>query len=249
MALLTRNDVVIRNRKVVCCAATLADELSLKYANGIVPCKAEINKMELIVAYINILKCYEPPIAETLASGNFTLTGTTGTIWITVNGVPITAAAVSFDTDLSTTAAAIVTATGATADTGFISTPNYTASNLLAVVTVDATAGSGSKPNRDNEILAITTGDMAITSVTDMTGGVDARTDDDNCFTSDSADNIYDHIKELTGVQFAAKNWTYIDPVAAAELEADLLLENGDNLTTELTVESNADKIVISVGR
>lgn len=230
--ILTRNDTLVRVRKVVCCAAELGEELALKYSNGIIPCKEEINKLQLIIAYIKILKCYEPPVAETLAEGFFTLTGTTGTIRITVNAVPITDGAVSFDTDLTTTAAAIVTATGTLSSNTFVSTPDYTASNVAAVVTVQATAGSGSKPNRDNDISYIATGDMAISTVTDMTGGIDARVDADNCFTAAKADNIFDHLNELTGIQFAAKNWTYIDPVAEDDAVESLTSSDGTNLLT-----------------
>lgn len=247
-AILTRNDVIVRNRKVVCCAATLGDEIAQKFSNGIIPCKEEINKMQLIIAYIKILKCYEPPIAEVLAEGNFTLTGTAGAIRITVNAVPITNGAVSFNSDLTTTASDIVTAIGATAEAPFVSTPNYTASSSAAVVTVTATAGSGVKPNRDNVISYIVTGasDMAISNVTNMTGGVGKRIDDDNCFTAIRADGVFDHLEELTGILFAAKGWTYIDPVAEEDALEDLILPDGTILRSPGAVPESGEPMQIN---
>lgn len=82
-------------------------------------------------------------VDETLAGGSITLSGNSGSIaQVTVNGIVITSGAVAWNTDLATTAAALAANINA-----FISTPDYTATSVGAVVTIKAAAGTGSNPN------------------------------------------------------------------------------------------------------
>lgn len=226
MALLTRNDVVIRTRKMLCCVSRMASDLSRKYANGIMPCDEEIKKVELMIAYIEVLKCYEPPIAEVLARGTATLSGTNGTILMLVNNVPITENPVAFATDLATTAAAIETAADA-----FTSVPDYTVAVNGSVLTITATAGSGAVAN-GYAIAAITTGNLAVTT-TAFTGGVTGRVDGDNCFTSVRAQNIFSQVEELSDIAFAPNGITYINPSLELMVTQDLLANTGDPILVE----------------
>jgi hypothetical protein len=82
-------------------------------------------------------------VTEVLSSGTVTLSGTSGDITgITVNAVEVMNGTESFDTDLETTAAAIVASIIAKT-----SSPNYTAANTGAVITILAIAGTGTGPN------------------------------------------------------------------------------------------------------
>lgn len=106
--------------------------------------------------------------AETLASGTVTLTGgASGSVdSITVDGVEILPAAVSYDTSLTVTAAAV-----ATAINKGLSTPEYTATSSGAVITISAVRGTGAGPNT----FAVVSGATTITtSDANMSGGVSA---------------------------------------------------------------------------
>lgn len=104
------------------------------------------------------------------ATGTVTLTGgAAGSVdTITVDGVNIMSGAVSFSTDLATTATAVASNINAHA-----STPEYTAVAVGAVITISAASGAGSTPN-GFEVLATAT--TITTSTTDMAGGSFALT-------------------------------------------------------------------------
>jgi hypothetical protein len=108
------------------------------------------------------------PTREVRATGTVTLTGGgSGSVNdVTVDGVSIIGDVVSFDTDLSTTAAAL-----ADAINKHVSTPNYSASVSGAVVTIQAAPGSGASPNT-----FVVTADLTTITATygDMASGVDA---------------------------------------------------------------------------
>jgi hypothetical protein len=82
---------------------------------------------------------------------------------ITIDGVSILTGAVAFNTDLSTTAADVVT----DINTG-TGTHGYTASNVGAVITIEADVSVGSDPN--GYTVAVTTTTITATN-TDMAGG------------------------------------------------------------------------------
>jgi hypothetical protein len=104
------------------------------------------------------------------ATGTVTLTGgAAGSVdTITVDGVNIMSGAVSFSTDLATTATAVASNINA-----HTSTPEYTAVAVGAVITISAASGAGSTPN-GFEVLATAT--TITTSTTDMAGGSFALT-------------------------------------------------------------------------
>ena len=99
------------------------------------------------------------------ATGTVTLTGgAAGSVdTITVDGVNIMSGAVSFTTNLATTATAVASNINA-----HTSTPEYTAVAVGAVITISAASGAGSTPN-GFEVLATAT--TITTSTTDMAGG------------------------------------------------------------------------------
>lgn len=104
------------------------------------------------------------PVAAT-ASCTVTLTGgAAGSVDdITIDGVSIMTGAVAFNTDLDTTAADVVT----DINTG-TGTHGYTASNVNAVITIEADITEGSNPNGYQVVVTTTT----ITATnTDMAGG------------------------------------------------------------------------------
>ena len=103
-------------------------------------------------------------VDEVLASGSFTIAGTTGTIFPTVNGVNATDAAVPFNTSLTQTALDIATAITA-------SIADYTAIASGTTVFIYAAEGSGSTPN-GFAVNAAVTGDMTIGSINNMAGGI-----------------------------------------------------------------------------
>ena len=107
------------------------------------------------------------------ATGTVTLTGgASGTVdSITVNGVNVMSGAVSFTTDLATTATAV--AANITAHT---SSPNYTAAAVGTVITITA-ATTGPAPN--GFVVAATTTTITATD-TDMVGGQNAYSPDAN---------------------------------------------------------------------
>lgn len=107
--------------------------------------------------------------SEVLATGTVTLTGgNSGTISsLTVNSVQLLAAAVSYDTDLSTTATAL-----ATAINDNITVPKYTASASGAVVTISAMPMTGTTPN-GYVVASSVTGTLTKSDV-NMAGGVAA---------------------------------------------------------------------------
>lgn len=101
------------------------------------------------------------------ATGSVTLTGgASGSVdGITVNGVQIMSGAVSFTTDLDTTAAAV-----ATNINSHISVPDYTAAAVGPVITITAlTAGV-----QTNNYVVIASTTTITASGTDMAGGSDA---------------------------------------------------------------------------
>jgi hypothetical protein len=103
------------------------------------------------------------------ATGTVTLTGgASGSVdSITVNGVNIMSGAVSFTTDLPTTAAAVVTNINL-----HISTPDYTATSVGPVITITAVT-----PGVQTNGYAVVASTTTITaSDTDMVGGSDALT-------------------------------------------------------------------------
>ena len=104
------------------------------------------------------------------ATGTVTLTGgAAGSVdTITVDGVNIMSGAVSFTTNLATTATAVASNINA-----HTSTPEYTAVAVGAVITISAASGAGSTPN-GFEVLATAT--TITTSTTDMAGGSFALT-------------------------------------------------------------------------
>jgi hypothetical protein len=101
------------------------------------------------------------------ATGSVTLTGgASGSVdGITVNGVQIMSGAVSFTTDLDTTAAAV-----ATNINSHVSVPDYTAAAVGPVITITAlTAGV-----QTNNYVVIASTTTITASETDMAGGSDA---------------------------------------------------------------------------
>ena len=105
------------------------------------------------------------------ATGTVTLTGGgAGSVTsITVDGVAITTASVPFNTNLSTTAADVVTNINA-----YSATSGYSASNVGAVITIEAdTAGSA-----PNGFAIVATAVTITTSTVAMAGGSDALVDD-----------------------------------------------------------------------
>lgn len=81
--------------------------------------------------------------AEVSATGTVTLAGSSGSVTsITVNSVEVLGATVAFDTDLTTTAAAV-----AAQINKYRSQPNYTATSSGAVVTIIAPRGLGAIAN------------------------------------------------------------------------------------------------------
>ena len=225
--ILNRTDVLVRIRKLLCATTCKAETVAQKYFNGIIPSKCEIRQLEAITAMIEVLKCYTPPRAEVLAEGSFQLSGTNGTIWVTVNDVPITTAAVSFITNLAATLTAIETAID-----GATTTPNYTASISGTTLTVTAVAGSGEKPN-GYVIDSINTGDMDLTSVVNMADGVDGIVNDDNCFTLAKAEDMLDFLSKKTGIDLPTAGATYIDTVAEADRTENITDETGDYILEE----------------
>ena len=104
-------------------------------------------------------------VTETLATGTITLSGTAGQVdSVAVNGVTVTSAAVPFNSTLTQTAADL-----AANITAFTSSPNYSATSALAVVTVSAASGTGSTPN-GYEIAVTCSGGLSAT-VVDMANG------------------------------------------------------------------------------
>ena len=113
------------------------------------------------------------------STGTVTLTGgASGSVdSITVNGVNVMSAPVSFTTNLATTATAV--AANITAHT---SSPNYTAAAVGTVITISATS-FGSSPNG---FVVTPTATTITVSKTDMAGGQVAYTpDSDNCWMFD----------------------------------------------------------------
>jgi len=111
------------------------------------------------------------PVAAA-ATATVTLTGgAAGSVdSITVDGVNIMSGAVSFTTDLPTTAAAVASNINA-----HTSSPEYTAAAVGAVITISAAIGAGSDPN--GYALVVTTTTITQTH-TDMSGGSYALVDD-----------------------------------------------------------------------
>jgi hypothetical protein len=103
--------------------------------------------------------------AEVLATGSVTLAGSAGSVnTITVDGVEVLGAAVAFDTDLTTTAAAV-----AAQINKFRSVPNYTATSSGAKVTIHAPRGLGAGANGfvvDATCTTLTSTDVAMGSET-----------------------------------------------------------------------------------
>lgn len=110
-------------------------------------------------------------VPEVLAVGSLTVTGgTAGSANkinnVTINGVVVTNAAVSWITSNTATATAL-----AANINSHVSSPDYAATSLGAVVTITAVAGSGSTPN--GFIIAASVGGTAtVGSISNMAGGV-----------------------------------------------------------------------------
>lgn len=105
--------------------------------------------------------------AEVLSSGTVTLSGASGSInTLTVNGIEIMGAAVSFTTDLTTTAAAVAAQINA-----YKGSVRYKATSSAAVVTITAMPGTGTAPN--GFVVTATTTTLGA-STANMSGGVAA---------------------------------------------------------------------------
>lgn len=109
--------------------------------------------------------------AEVISTGSFTVTG--GALIpgvdkidsVTVNGVDVLGAAVDHTGNNATTATAV-----AAQITAHVSTPNYTAVAVGAVVTISALAGTGSTPN-GFVVTPNVAGGFTVGAVANMTGG------------------------------------------------------------------------------
>lgn len=218
--LLNRTDILVRLRRVIRYLSERGENISDQYINGIIPSSCELTNFHITEAMVEALRCYEPPITEVLAVGTVDITGTNGSIWILVNGVPITAAAVNFVTSLTATATAI-----ATEDVG------YTVTSDTATLTITALAGSGVKPN-GYVISSINTGDMGLANIVNLTGGVNGIVDADTCFTTTRVNNMFDYLKVLTGVGFAAAGATYINPVTIDNEMEFITTSDGERILT-----------------
>ena len=113
------------------------------------------------------------PQAEVLSKGSLTVTGGTSVPGtnkfntVTVNGVDVLGAAVNHTGNNATTATAIAAQINA-----FVSTPNYTAVAVGAVVNISAVAGTGASPN-GFAVNATVGGNATFGSATAFSGGVD----------------------------------------------------------------------------
>lgn len=113
-------------------------------------------------------------VAEVLATGSFTINGGTSSPGVNkisavlVNGVDILGAAVNWATSHAVTAAAVATQINT-----YVSSPNYTAAAVGAVVTITAVAGSGAG-NEGFVVNPTEAGDVTTTTVVNMNGGVTA---------------------------------------------------------------------------
>jgi hypothetical protein len=108
--------------------------------------------------------------AETKAVGAFTITGAGGSLnTLTVNGVDILGGAVAFDTDVTTTAAAVVAQINNNPKNRL-----FVASNVLGVVSLTAVSGLGALVNTWVVAGSVTTLSITTPATTPMTGGVDA---------------------------------------------------------------------------
>jgi phage tail sheath gpL-like len=101
------------------------------------------------------------------ATGTVTLSGASGTVGATINGVSLTAA---FDTDDTTTAAALAAAINAS--TNALVEPFVTATSALGVVTITAV----DKGVAGNTITLAATGTGCTASGNRLTGGTEATT-------------------------------------------------------------------------
>jgi len=109
---------------------------------------------ELINDYANIVErkmCRRIPpliedsenVSEVLSTGTITIAGASGSIdSVKVNGITITSGSVPFNATIEQTATDL-----AANITAYASIPNYTAVAVGSVITISATAGTGSNPN------------------------------------------------------------------------------------------------------
>lgn len=109
--------------------------------------------------------------AEVLSTGHFTVTGGTSDpgvdqiTSVTVNGVNVLGVAVDHTGDDTTTATTIAAQINA-----YVSSPNYSASSVGAVVTITALAGTGSSPN-GFVVTPNVAGTVTVGSISNMSGG------------------------------------------------------------------------------
>jgi len=165
------------------------------------------------------------------ATGTVTLTGgAAGSVdSVTVNGVTITSAPVSFTTDLATTATAV--AANITAHT---SSPDYTAAAVGAVITITAsTAGSAT-----NGFVVATTLTTITATTTNMADGSNGLIVDDNntwmfdvMFDSVSLDNLL--------IASVAPNLSAIDSSADGQIFTGNVL--GTDPLVEVALPANAN--------
>lgn len=200
-------DIQKRVRKAYCCIADLGDIVRKDYIYGRSCKKANMRKLQLLIAYLKSVCDYLPIDTGTQGSGTFALSGTNGTIKVRVNGAPISDA-IAFNSSLATTAADLTTNINA-----YTTTPErYTATHTLGTSKVTLTAVNKTSQVNNNLITATTTGNMALdgsNATLIIVGGEDTIVDGDNCATEEQMQLVFEKISKLCEVCFKASGYSY----------------------------------------
>lgn len=105
--------------------------------------------------------------ANVAATVVVTFAGASGSVdSITINGVEIMGGSVAFTTNIGTTVGLVEDSID-----NFVSTPNYTANNTGAVLTISAAAAAGAGPNGFEVVVYTTTITATCTGDCEMSGG------------------------------------------------------------------------------
>lgn len=197
---------ICRGNCPTCCAGTLGNKVANDFKYGLKCAEADLKKLKLLNAYIEILCEYSPlSSTETLATGQITLSHDTpapsGTVKIYVNGVLIGQATAS--TTLTQLAIDLNTSINSTT-----SAPDYTSTRDTYTLTISGATGSGSLPN-GYQITYVVTGNLTVDVVQNMAGGISLIEDGDQCLTEEQAQNMFEEISEICKSCFGTINYTY----------------------------------------
>lgn len=197
MANITQDSLNIRLQKLICCIGTLGGEIQGMIAVGNDCYKEKLEKLKILVGYLNALECYsldEP----TLATGYIQLFGsfTGGSVDVSVNNISI-----SGIYDMTNSSAAVEMTQLAAQINDYQST--YVAEYDVDTNRINITGTCNDQDLSVEEIDKTAWGSGAV----GLTGGICV----DNCLTEEQVLAMFDRVSKYCDICFPSAQYNFTD--------------------------------------